>query len=226
MVNSFEVMWNEWRAGEVEPSKWRVGISLAEIKWRAATSNEPFGDDKVESPGRSHQDIAEKESGRTHDQSHRQQDQHLRARPLAQRVSADHPGSVLGDAALPHGTHRHQDGQRHGQRHGDANRMQKFALQFSRNGGRRGHPQACQCRQQAAGHHDHPASDAMQAREALPNGRIELKCSQHTEQSGTDDVRHDGQRRGHEACVVGGDFAATRQTRQAHRACEHGHQAQ
>ena len=76
--------------------------------WQLPTNN-PFGQDHVQGPGQSHEEIADKKAWCAECHSQGQQDKRLRTGPLAERVGAHHPSSVLGDTTLQHRANRHHD---------------------------------------------------------------------------------------------------------------------
>jgi hypothetical protein len=105
-------------------------LHVAKFSRGQPTSNDPFGEDHVQSPCRSHEGITEDEIRRAGQQSSRQQDQHLCTGTLPQRMGPNHPGLVQGDAALKHCTNQHDDGQRRGKATHHAHPVQRGALQL------------------------------------------------------------------------------------------------
>ncbi len=146
--------------------------------------------------------------------------EHLRARALADRVPADHPGPVPGDVTPPYRDEGEDEGQRHDRAEHEPLGGEEGAVGHFGEVVEHGHPQPRQRRDDPQRNQQPPGGTVpADPPAAQPGG--ELDGPQQAVHAGADDVRHDGHGIGEEAGVVRCGLGATGQLAQPEGAGEH-----
>lgn len=152
----------------------------------ASPPHDPLGGERVDEPSSGHRERPSVGRHRGADEQQDRMREHLRACPEAERVGADHPGAVEGEAALAERGDPHQDFEPHDGSDQHANPMERRSVVGAGRDGRR-EPESGE-RGDETGRRRHDARRPVRARRALPDVRRELECSGDQKDAGRDDV--------------------------------------